>query len=51
MVHPAIVIRRTTDVNASKPYAVVCVRNKCFPRTESPDRLKGFLEAALVETR
>lgn len=49
--HPAIVLRRTVDTNASKPYAVVCVRGKCFPRTESPDRLKGILEAALSAMR
>jgi len=49
--HPAIVLRRTVDTNAPKPYAVVCARGKCFPRTESPERLKGILEAALSSMR
>jgi uncharacterized protein YyaL (SSP411 family) len=51
LVHPAVVIRRSVDRNAARPYAVVCVRGKCFPRTESPDRLRGLLEAALADMR
>jgi len=51
LVHPSIVIRRTVDSNAARPYAVVCAQGKCFPRTESPDRLKGLLETALADMR
>jgi uncharacterized protein YyaL (SSP411 family) len=49
--HPAVIVRRTVDDSASKPFAVICSGEKCLPKIENPDSVKEALAGLLSERR
>jgi uncharacterized protein YyaL (SSP411 family) len=49
VVHPAVVVSRVPDEEASKAFAVVCSGKECLPKTEDPERLRRSLITILAK--
>ncbi len=51
LTHPAVIILRTVDDSASKPFAVTCSSEKCLPKIEDPGSFRKALAELLSERR
>jgi uncharacterized protein YyaL (SSP411 family) len=49
VVHPAVVVSRVSDDDASRAFAVVCSSNECLPKTEDPERLRKNIMTILAK--
>ena len=51
LAHPAVIVTRTVDQRAARPYAVICSGEKCLPKIGDPAMIRDALAGLVADRR